>query len=506
MEITAPPAFQVLAKPTGAICNLDCKYCFFLSKELLYPGSRFRMADQLLENYVRQLLEAHGTPEVAIAWQGGEPTLMGRDFFQRAVDCAEKYRKPGQHVIHTIQTNGTLLDDAWCAFLKIHNFLVGISVDGPKALHDAYRVNKGGRGSFDKVMRGLRCLQRHGVEYNVLCTVHAANADHPLEVYRFIRDELKASFIQFIPVVERATLEDLALAAQGWSTSEAERRLYMQSGGLVTERSVGAEQFGRFLVAIFDEWVRRDVGTVFVQTFDVALGSWMGQHNLCVVSPTCGNALALEHNGDLYACDHYVEPDYLLGNIVDASIAELIGSAKQRQFGRNKLDTLPEYCRKCDVLFACYGECPRNRFIATPDGEPGLNYLCAGYKLFYRHIDGAMRRMANLLRQGRFADEVMHLSPPRTRRNPLPPSGGMRSADAVATEEANIATDTKSMRPRALRPHFDGKETDNGSEGIQTRDTVPRRHRTHSRRVEPCLAPAASRQAGGAQRFVYRPG
>jgi uncharacterized protein len=310
-----------------------------------------------------------------------------------------------------MQTNGILLDDEWCAFFKEHNFLIGLSVDGPREMHDAYRVNKGGAGSFDQVMRGWEVLRRHEVDFNILCTIHASNADHPLEVYRFFRDELKAGFMQFIPIVERATEELLPLANQGWGERPgADRPLYTQRGGLVTERSVGAEQFGRFLITIFDEWVRRDVGKVFVQTFDVALGSWLGMHNLCIFSPTCGNALALEHNGDLYSCDHYVEPEYRLGNIRQTPMIELVASEKQRAFGQDKLNSLPKYCRDCNVLFACYGECPRNRFITTPDGEPGLNYLCAGYKRFFNHIAPAMKIMANLLRQGRYADEIMQLS------------------------------------------------------------------------------------------------
>lgn len=428
---SAPPAFHLMAKPTGATCNLDCTYCFFLSKEMLYPGSRFRMAEDMLELYIRQLLEAHQTPEVVVSWQGGEPTLMGLDFFKRSIEFVEKYKKPGQVVSYTFQTNGVLLDDVWCAFFKEHGFLIGLSVDGPKSMHDAYRVNKGGRGSFDQVMRGLACLKKHRVEFNILCTVHAANGDHPLEVYKFFRDDLAARHIQFIPIVERTTEEARSETAKGWGGQDGQKlRLYTQSGSLVTERSIRAEQYGRFLIAIFDEWIRRDVGTVFVQTFDVALGSWLGQHNLCVVSPTCGNALALEHNGDLYSCDHFVEPGYLLGNIRDTPMAEMVASEKQRKFGCNKFDTLPEYCRNCDVLFACYGDCPRNRFISTPDGEPGLNYLCAGYKLFYHHINEAMRLMGSLLKQGRFADEVMEhyaaersLSAPKAGRNAPCPCG-----------------------------------------------------------------------------------
>jgi uncharacterized protein len=405
---TLSSGVHVLAKPTGAICNLDCKYCFFLSKEMLYPGDRFRMSDELLETYIRQLLEMQPLGEVNVAWQGGEPTLMGIEFFRRAVEHVERHRKAGQNIQHTIQTNGTLLDDEWCAFFKLHNVLVGLSVDGPQPMHDAYRVNKRGVGSFSDVMQGYQLLREHEVDVNILCTIHAANAEHPLDVYRFFRDEMQASYMQFIPIVERTTEAMIPLANLGWGKRPgADRPLYLQHGAQVTERSVTAEQFGRFLTTIFDEWVRRDVGKVFVQTFDVALGSWLGQHNLCIFSPTCGNAVALEHNGDLYSCDHYVEPEYLLGNISKTPMDALVSSPKQRAFGQHKRDSLPKYCRECPVLFACYGECPRNRFISTPDGEPGLNYLCAGYKRFFNHINPAMNTMAGLLRQNRFADEIM---------------------------------------------------------------------------------------------------
>jgi uncharacterized protein len=388
----APPAFHLLAKPTGAICNLDCKYCFFLSKEMLYPGSRFRMADELLEEYIRQYIEAQQVPEVNIAWQGGEPTMMGVDFFRRSVELAEKYKKPNQTIQYSMQTNGTLLDDEWGEFLKEHDFLIGISFDGPPELHDAYRVNKGGKGTFNQVLRGLRVLQKHKVEYNILCTVHAANADHPLEVYRYFRDELDAQFIQFIAIVER------------------DNETGFQQGNQVTERSVKTEQYGRFLSTIFDEWVRHDVGRVFVQLFDVALGAWVGAPpSLCVFSPTCGNALAMEHTGDLYSCDHYVEPDYLLGNIQETSMIELVASDQQRKFGQDKLDTLPKYCLECEVRFVCHGGCPKNRFIETPDGEPGLNYLCAGYRAFFNLIDQPMKTMATLLRQNRAPAEIMQV-------------------------------------------------------------------------------------------------
>ncbi|HFD39053.1 MAG TPA: anaerobic sulfatase maturase, partial [Anaerolineae bacterium] len=309
------------------------------------------------------------------------------------------------------QTNGTRLDDEWAAFFREHHFLIGLSVDGPRDLHDAYRRHKGGQGTFDRVMRGWQILRRHQVDVNILCTVHAANGDHPLRVYRFFRDEMKAQFIQFIPIVERATEDTLPLANQGWSERPGgERLLYIQAGDRVTDRTVGAEQYGRFLIAIFDEWVRRDVGRVFVQHFDTALANWVGVPSpVCVFAETCGQALALEHNGDLYACDHYVEPDYLLGNITETPMIELVASEKQVRFGLDKRDRLPRYCRQCRVRFACHGGCPKNRFIQTPDGEPGLNYLCAGYKAFFTHIDRPMRLMGSLLRNDRAPAEVMSL-------------------------------------------------------------------------------------------------
>jgi uncharacterized protein len=405
----APPAFHLLAKPTGAVCNLDCAYCFFLSKEMLYPGSRFRMADDLLETYLRQLIEAHArVPEVTIAWQGGEPTLMGLDFFRRSVELAERYLQPGQQVVHTIQTNGTLLDEEWAAFFREHDFLVGISIDGPREIHDTYRVNKGGRGSFDEVMHGLGYLRAAGVKWNALTTIHAANGDHGREVYCFLRDECGARFLQFIPIIERVA-ESAEDGAVPW-TSWRDRPLYVQEGDHVTGRSVTAEQYGRFLIDVFEEWVRRHVGQVYVQMFDVALGNWVGAPpTLCIHAETCGLALALEHTGDLYSCDHFVEPRFKLGNIRETHMPELVSSQRQRRFGLDKRDTLPRYCLECDVRFACHGGCPKDRFVSTPEGEPGLNYLCAGFKAFFHHVDRPLRFMAEQLRRGGAPAEIMHL-------------------------------------------------------------------------------------------------
>jgi uncharacterized protein len=327
---------------------------------------------------------------VSIAWQGGEPTLMGLDFFRRVAELVERYRRPDQVIEHTIQTNGTLIDDAWAAFLAEQDFLVGISIDGPREVHDAYRVDKGGKPTFDRVIAGLDRLKAHGVRWNILTTVHRANEDHGLAVYRFLRDDLGAEFIQFIPIVE--------LPSPGG----------IPTGTDVTERSVSPDGYGRFLVAVFDEWVRHDVGRVYVQMFDSTLASFVGvAGSLCVHAVTCGTALALEHNGDLYSCDHFVEPAHLLGNITQRPLLELVASPQQKAFGDAKRDTLPAYCRSCDVRFACNGGCPKDRFATAPDGEAGLHYLCPSYQQFFRHVDQPMRFMAAQLRSGGCADAVM---------------------------------------------------------------------------------------------------
>ncbi|MCG3161964.1 MAG: anaerobic sulfatase maturase [Chloroflexi bacterium] len=390
--IPLPPAFHVMTKPRGAICNLDCEYCFYLRKEDLYQGSSFRMGDETLESYVRQYIAAQRAPEVNFAWQGGEPTLMGLDFFRKAVAYQRKYARPGMRIENALQTNGTLLDDEWCRFFAENRFLIGISLDGPREAHDLYRKDKGGAPTFDRVLRAVELLKKHKVDFNVLTCVSAANVHQPLEVYRFLRDEIGAQFIQFIPIVER------------------DNGTGFQEGTALTPRSITGKQYGDFLIAIFDEWVRRDVGMVFVQMFDTALGRWLGAPGgLCVFQETCGLALAMEHNGDLYSCDHFVEPRHRLGNLLETPLAEMAGSMQQRKFGLDKKASLPRYCRECPVLFACNGGCPKDRTDLTPDGEAGLNHLCDGFKAFFTHIDQPMRQMAGLLRQRRPAAEIMKI-------------------------------------------------------------------------------------------------
>jgi uncharacterized protein len=401
--------FHVLAKPAGASCNLACQYCFYLEKENLYPGSRLRMTEAVLDAYIRQLLETQQTAEVSIAWQGGEPTLMGLDFFQRSVELAKKYKSAAQHVSYTLQTNGTRLDDKWCTFFKQNDFLIGLSCDGPAEIHNTFRVDKGGQGSYEQVKRGWYLLQKHQVDTNILCTVNSANGDRGVEVYRFFRDEWQASFIQFIPVVERM-LKGTSLQAD-INPRKKEMRIHDPNGQdqiSVSPRSVKSKQYGKFLIEIFDEWVQNDVGIMFIQMFDSALASWCGlPSSVCVFQETCGRSLVLEHNGDLYSCDHFVEPRYRLGNILEKPMIELANSADQVNFGLDKGRQLPTPCLECNVHFACQGECPRNRFIEiSGDGEKS-NYLCRGYQTFFRHVDRPMRKMAELLRSGRSASEIM---------------------------------------------------------------------------------------------------
>ncbi|QBG46310.1 anaerobic sulfatase maturase [Verrucomicrobia bacterium S94] len=402
---SASRSFHVMTKPIGPLCNLDCTYCFYLEKEKLFPGEEsYRMSDEVLETYIRKYMQSQHTPEISFAWQGGEPTLMGLDFFRKVVAIQRQYAG-GRAVHNAFQTNGMLLDDQWCSFFARENFLVGLSIDGPEHIHNRYRVNKGGKGSFSKVLQALERLKKHGVEFNTLTCVTRQSPDEAVEIYEFLKEQ-GVTFMQFIPIVERTgdrAAHDigLGLAVPPDPTSE-------ENPDALMPWAVSPEGFGRFLCRIFDAWVKKDVGRVFVNIFDVALGAWCGvEPNLCTFSKRCGQAVAMEHDGGVYSCDHYVYPDYFLGNIMEKSLEEMIYSPKQVKFGKDKSDALPAYCRACEFLFTCNGGCPKHRFIKTPEGEPGLNYLCAGYKTFFKHIDPVMKDMAELVQKGRPAADIM---------------------------------------------------------------------------------------------------
>jgi uncharacterized protein len=380
----AKAPFHVMIKPRGPICNLSCDYCYYLPKKHLYPNSDFHMRHDLLADFTRQMIEAQPLPQVDFTWQGGEPTLIGLDFFKEAVRLQQAMAPPGMQINNAIQTNGTQLNPAWCRFFKENHFLVGLSLDGPPDLHNAFRRNASGRDHFEAVMRAVRLLKQFQVDFNILCCVHAANIQHPLNVYRFLRDTVGAQFIQFIPIIQRQ------LDAQNLETDA------------ITPRSVRGAAYGEFLIQIFDDWVRHDVGRVFVQIFDVALGVWYGQPaGLCVFSETCGRALVLEHNGDLYSCDHFVNPDHLLGNITQTPLVDLVKSDQQAAFGARKHTDLPPTCINCKVRFICQGGCPKNR------DPSGLNCLCEGYQAFFAHIEEPMQAMCELLRQKRPPADIM---------------------------------------------------------------------------------------------------
>jgi len=366
------------------------------------------MSDNVMESYIRQTMSVHPASEVPIAWQGGEPTLMGLDFFRRAFEAGRRHARPGQRAAHSIQTNGVLIDESWCRFFHDHGFLVGLSLDGPRTLHDTFRRDRGGKSVFSSVVRAARLMQAHRVEFNILCTVNAANSHHPLDVYRFFRDEIGARYVQFIPVVER-------------TAGPANR-----NGLRVTGRSVRGSDFGLFLSEVFDEWVRRDVGVMFIPFFDAVLASYLyGESTLCVLRPACGDALALEHNGDLYSCDHYVDPGFLLGNILETPVAGLLSSERQQAFGRAKSATLPGDCRECRFLFTCHGECPKNRILETRSGEPGLNWLCDGLKAFFAHTERPMQLMAGLISRGQPAGSIMRILDDEEGRRPPAPDPAM---------------------------------------------------------------------------------
>jgi uncharacterized protein len=394
-------SFHIMAKPHGPICNLDCTYCYYLEKENLYPhsGRGFRMKDEVLENYIRQYIQTQPGDTVHFAWQGGEPTLLGVQFFERVVELQRKYAN-GKSIENGFQTNGTLLDDEWGEFFAHNRFLIGLSIDGPEDIHDAYRVDKGGQPTFARVMQGLDLLKKHGVEFNTLTVINRINSYRAGEVYRFLK-QIGSKYMQFIPIVEQ-------VASEPDANGLVLLKPYARQKTEVSEWSVEPLQFGRFLQEIFDIWVVQDVGRIFVQIFDVALESWYGvPQSLCVFAPECGRALAVEHNGDVYSCDHFVYPDNRLGNIMERPMGTLVSLPQQARFGSAKATTLPSDCQKCDVRFACNGECPKHRFTQTASGEYGLNYLCAGYKHFFHHIDPYMQFMANELRHHRAPARVM---------------------------------------------------------------------------------------------------
>lgn len=401
-KVNNPLSVHVMAKPSGAICNISCEYCFYLEKEKLYPSvsrSKWQMNDEILEKYVKQYIEAQKINVVNFAWQGGEPTLLGLDFYKKAVKLQKKYSN-GKTITNAFQTNAILINDEWAEFLKEENFLIGVSIDGPKDLHDKYRVDRGGNPTFERVIEGLNSLKKFNVEFNTLTVLHRFNADYPEKVYKFLSEELDSKYMQFIPIVERESRTDRKDKLKLVDPDHQEADL--------TEWSVGSEQYGKFLAKIFDLWVRKDVGNRFVQIFDTTLASWVGQNpGLCIFAETCGDAMIIEHNGDVYSCDHFVYPDYKLGNVKKKTIRQMTDSPQQRKFGLDKKNTLPKYCQECEFKFACNGGCPKQRFINTPDGEPGLNYLCKGYKIFFGHTSPYMKFMANEIKFGRPPSNIM---------------------------------------------------------------------------------------------------
>jgi uncharacterized protein len=393
LAATTLRTFSVLAKPIGPICNLSCEYCYYLEKVTLYPGksqtSEWILPVDTLEEYIRQYIQSQPASTVNFAWQGGEPTLLGVDYFSKVVDLQLKHAN-GKQIKNSLQTNGVLLDDRWCEFLAANHFLIGLSIDGPRSLHDRGRLDKGGAPSFDKVMRGVAYLKKHGVEFNTLTVLHRHNSRHPLEVYLFLK-EIGSRFLQFIPVIERVAVDP---GSHGLALISPDSRVPAR----ISDWSVEPLQYGKFLSAIFDKWVRNDVGKIFVQLFDVALEAWVGMESgLCIFQSSCGSAAVIEHNGDIYSCDHYVYPENRLGNIMDRPLVSMLNSPQQIRFGRDKLERMPRYCRECKFRLICNGGCPKHRFMKTPDGEENLNYLCPGYKLFFAHIDPYMAFMAGEL-------------------------------------------------------------------------------------------------------------
>lgn len=399
-----PQQFHAMAKPVGSTCNLDCTYCYYLSKEHLPKGpGAGRMSDETLERFIQQYIAGVTGDEVVFSWQGGEPTLLGLDFFRKVVALEKKHAQPGQRIQNDLQTNGTLLNEEWCEFLKAHRFLVGLSIDGPRDIHDHYRVSKGKQPTFDQVFAAAKLLQRFDVPFNTLTCVHRFNGRRPLDVYRFLRQELNSNFIQFIPIVEHRQFE--RVAPQTWNDRELPRDGDPEAKpghpqSIVTDWSVDPDDWGYFLCKVFDRWLSQDVGKVMVNHFETLVAQHLGlPSQMCVYSEVCGKGVAVENDGSVYACDHYVYPEYRLGNVSAASLGEMVFSREQQQFGHAKSESLPQYCRKCAYLMDCWGECPKNRLIRTPDGEPGLNYLCRGFKQFFAHAIPEVERIAAHVKQ-----------------------------------------------------------------------------------------------------------
>lgn len=375
----------VMAKPAGPACNMTCRYCYYLDKNKTAtdgPGPTV-MSDDMLERFIKMYIESQTTPDVLFCWHGGEALLRPRGFYEKAMTLQQRYAG-GRHIDNSIQTNGTLLDDDWCRFFRDNGWLVGVSVDGPREIHDAMRRTRGGAPTFDTVMAGIRLLQKYSVEWNAMAVVNSLNAGRPLEFYRFFRS-IGARYLQFTPIVERR-LPDGTLAAPGHG-----------AGAVLTDESVSPAAWGEFLCRVFDEWYAHDIGQMFVQLFESTLARWTGlEPGMCSMAPECGHALVMEHNGDVYSCDHFVFPEYRLGNIRHQTLVEMMLSDRQQTFGAAKRDSLPARCRECRWLFACNGECPKNRFAVTPGGERGLNYLCEGYRRYFSHVDPYMRQLREM--------------------------------------------------------------------------------------------------------------
>jgi uncharacterized protein len=396
--------FHVMAKPTGSRCNIDCNYCFYLHKEQLLEQDRHSgMSDEVLETFIKQYIDSQDGEQVVFSWQGGEPTLMGLEYFEKIVVLQKKYQKPGQRIENDLQTNGILLNDNWARFLRQHNFLVGISIDGPAELHDRYRVTRSGKPTFEKVMAGVAALKRHSVPFNALVTVNRTNARFPLEVYRFLTRELGATYIQFNPCVEPIDFKHTA--PQFWQddtipVTGSRRARPGDLDSIVTDWSVDPEDWGRFLIAVFEEWVNNDLGRVQVNLFETAVAQTMGMPaQICITSEFCGKGLAIEKNGDIFSCDHYVYPEYKLGNVQSTKLAHMAFSERQKAFGLGKRDTLPAACKRCPYLKLCYGECPKNRIVRSEEGELGMNYLCPGIKAFFDYAQPILVGIATLLQR-----------------------------------------------------------------------------------------------------------